>query len=166
MIDQREELPLLPFGNPIGFVPAASRGITQLSKVKLNFEIGFTLLEVVVAMAIVGLGVVTLLELFSLNLRLGVRSAEKTEATAYVRQVMDEILIRREIREDRGSGSTNRKGSWSLTVGSSLDKPSSLSESRWELKEITLEWTYGDVNGKRGAPMQMKTLRLLRKERP
>jgi len=33
--------------------------------VKLNFEIGFTLLEVVVAMAIVGLGVVTLLELFS-----------------------------------------------------------------------------------------------------
>lgn len=117
-------------------------------------------------MAIVGLGVVTLLELFSLNLRLGVRSAEKTEATAYVRQVMDEILIRREIREDRGSGSSNRKGSWSLTVGSSLDKSSFLSESRWELKEITLEWTYGDVNGKRGAPMQMKTLRLLRKERP
>ena len=29
MVDQREELPLLPFGNPIGFVPAASRGVTQ-----------------------------------------------------------------------------------------------------------------------------------------
>ena len=24
-----EELPLLPFGNPIGIVPAASRGVTQ-----------------------------------------------------------------------------------------------------------------------------------------
>ena len=29
MVDQREELPILPFGNPIGFVPAASRGVTQ-----------------------------------------------------------------------------------------------------------------------------------------
>ena len=29
VLDQREELPLLPFGNPIGFVPAASRGVTQ-----------------------------------------------------------------------------------------------------------------------------------------
>ncbi|MCZ6623457.1 MAG: hypothetical protein O7B35_04390 [Deltaproteobacteria bacterium] len=26
-VDQRGELPLLPFGNPIGFVPAASRRI-------------------------------------------------------------------------------------------------------------------------------------------
>jgi len=29
VVDQREELPILPFGNPIGFVPAASRGVTQ-----------------------------------------------------------------------------------------------------------------------------------------
>jgi len=29
VVNQREELPLLPFGNPIGFVPAASRGVTQ-----------------------------------------------------------------------------------------------------------------------------------------
>jgi hypothetical protein len=27
MVDQREELPLLPFGNPIGKVPVARRGI-------------------------------------------------------------------------------------------------------------------------------------------
>jgi hypothetical protein len=26
MVDQREELPLLPFGNPIGKVPATRRG--------------------------------------------------------------------------------------------------------------------------------------------
>ena len=29
VVDEREELPLLPFGYPIGFVPAASRGVTQ-----------------------------------------------------------------------------------------------------------------------------------------
>ncbi len=28
VVDQREELPILPFGNPIGIVPAASRGVS------------------------------------------------------------------------------------------------------------------------------------------
>ncbi len=32
MVDQREELPLLPFGNPIGAVPAASRGVSLMIK--------------------------------------------------------------------------------------------------------------------------------------
>ena len=32
MVDQREELPLLPFGNPIGAVPAASRGVSLIIK--------------------------------------------------------------------------------------------------------------------------------------
>ncbi len=131
---------------------------------KLNFGLGFTLLEVVVAMAIVGLGVVTLLELFSLNLRLEARSAERTEATAYGRQLMDEVLIRREINETRGNRSSNRNGRWSLTVEPSQE-PDSLSASQWDLKEITLDWVYGDGNSKRGVQMQMKTLRLLRKER-
>ncbi len=131
---------------------------------KLNFGLGFTLLEVVVAMAIVGLGVVTLLELFSLNLRLEARSAERTEATAYGRQLMDEVLIRREINETRGNRSSNRKGRWNLTV-EPFQEPDSLSASQWDLKEITLDWVYGDGNGKRRVQMQMKTLRLLRKER-
>ena len=131
---------------------------------KLSIEMGFTLLEVVVAMAIVGLGVVTLLELFSLNLRLGARSAERTEATAYGRQLMDEVLIRREINEGRGNRSSNRNGRWNLTVEPSQESDS-LSASQWDLEEVTLDWVYGDGNGKRGVQMQMKTLRLLRKER-
>ncbi len=131
---------------------------------KLNIEMGFTLLEVVVAMAIVGLGVVTLLELFSLNLRLEARSAERTEATAYGRQLMDEVLIRREINEGGGNRSSNRNGRWNLTVEPSQESDS-LSVSQWDLEEITLDWVYGDGNGKRGVQMQMKTLRLLRKER-
>ncbi|MFQ5539229.1 MAG: prepilin-type N-terminal cleavage/methylation domain-containing protein [Candidatus Binatia bacterium] len=132
---------------------------------KLNFELGFTLLEVVVAMAIVGLGVVTLLELFSLNLRLGARSAERTEATAYGRQRMDEVLIRRDIKEGKEIQSSERNGRWSLTVEPSQEKLDSLSVSQWDLEEITLDWVYGDGNGKRGVQKQMKTLRLLRKKR-
>ena len=136
---------------------------SEVRNSKLNFEMAFTLLEVVVAMAIVGLGVVTLLELFSLNLRLGARSAERTDATAYGRQLMDEVLIRREIKEERGNGSSDRNGRWSLSVEPSQEEPAS---SQWELKEITLDWVYGGGNGIRGIQMQMKTLRLLRKESP
>src|SRR3990167_2147741 len=66
---------------------------TQNSKLKT--QNGFTLLEVVVAMSIVALGVVTLFEIFSLGLRLGARSFERTEATAYGREAIDEFLIRR-----------------------------------------------------------------------
>ena len=29
VVDQRERLPVLPFGNPIGFVPTAGHGVTQ-----------------------------------------------------------------------------------------------------------------------------------------
>ena len=50
---------------------------------KVNRRGGFTLLEIIVAMAIVGLGVVTLLQIFSLGLRLGARSSVETESMAY-----------------------------------------------------------------------------------
>jgi hypothetical protein len=32
VFDQREELPLLPFGNPIGFVPASRGEVNLISK--------------------------------------------------------------------------------------------------------------------------------------
>jgi len=35
---QREEPPLLPFGNPIGFVPAACRGVSQIIKSLFNLK--------------------------------------------------------------------------------------------------------------------------------
>ncbi len=46
----------------------------KLRNSKFEIRNGFTLLEVVVAMSIVALGVVTLFEIFSLGLRLGARS--------------------------------------------------------------------------------------------
>ena len=50
---------------------------------------GFTLIEVLVALTILGLGVVTLLQIFSLGLRLDARSAVRTESAADGARVMD-----------------------------------------------------------------------------
>lgn len=123
---------------------------------------GFTLLEVVVAMAIVGLGVVTLLELFSMGLRLGARSAARTEANSYARQVMDEVLARRTLQDgtERGSAEPNRR--WTLQIQSLPQSDQTLTLSNnWELKEISLNMAVMDAGRERH--VELRTLRLVRK---
>jgi general secretion pathway protein I len=60
-------------------------------------QAGFTLLEVGVALAIVGMGVVVCLQVFSGSLRLQDRASRETRAVLYARAVMDALLFEREI---------------------------------------------------------------------
>ena len=118
-------------------------------------KLGFTLLEVVVGMAIVGLGVVTLLEIFSSGLRLGSKSAERPEAVLYGRQVMDNALIRRDFRGGREDGAFEDRFRWVLNVDTLREASVLDLSSNWQLEQITLEM---------GKLFQMKTLRLVSKE--
>lgn len=129
---------------------------------KFELQEGFTLLEVVVAMAIVGLGVATLLEVFSLGLRLVTRSAERSEAIGYGRQAMDGVLIRREVKDGGEEGTFGERHRWRLQVKPFRDE-TQLSTPGWELKEMTLEIRYRE--GERGKKVEMKTLRLVKKGR-
>lgn len=124
---------------------------------------GFTLLEVVVAMTIVGIGVVTLLEIFSMGLRLGSRSSAATEATAYSRQAMDEILLRRKIEEGAQQGTLNEWARWKLRIEPVRESADTLSlSSPWELKEITLDMRVTD--GGRDRIVELRTYRLVRRK--
>ena len=123
---------------------------------------GFTLLEVVVAMAIVGLGVLTLIEIFSQGLRLGSRSYERTEAATYGRRVMNEILARREIQDGGEDGSVTERYRWRLQVEPHEEESASLSPTNWKLKEITVEIQYRV--GERKKKIEMKTLRLVKND--
>ena len=126
---------------------------------------GFTLLEVVVAMTIVGIGVVTLLEIFSTGLRLGSRSSATTEAMTYGRQAMDEILLRRKIEEGALQGSLNERARWKLGIEPVREPSDTLSlSSAWELKEITLDLRVTDAG--RDRPVELRTYRLVRKKNP
>jgi prepilin-type N-terminal cleavage/methylation domain-containing protein len=134
------------------------RGFSSLSA-------GFTLLEVVVAMTIVGIGVVTLLEIFSTGLRLGSRSSATTEAMTYGRQAMDEILLRRKIEEGAPQGSLNKRARWKLGIEPVREPSDTLSlSSAWELKEITLDMRVTDAG--RDRPVELRTYRLVRKKNP
>jgi prepilin-type N-terminal cleavage/methylation domain-containing protein len=121
---------------------------------------GFTLLEVVVAMAIVGLGVVTLLEIFSSGLRLGARSSVETESMAYGRQVMDEALARPAVEAGPLQGTVQDRARWQLRVESVREPQRLLAlDSPWELKEITVTVRLADT----GREVALKTFKLVRR---
>ena len=77
---------------------------------------GFTLIEVLVALTILGLGVVTLLQIFSLGLRLDARSAVRTESAADGARVMDELLARKKLPQGGESGTFGANGRWQAQV--------------------------------------------------
>ena len=122
---------------------------------KSKIEGGFTLLEVVVGMAIVSLGVVTLLEVFSSGLKLGAKGAERTEAVGIGREVMDEVLTRREIARGGEAGTAANGSPWSVEITPLAGNSPLDLTGGWELQEISLQM---------GKAVRFKTLRLVPKE--
>lgn len=59
---------------------------------------GFTLLEIMVSLAILGVGLVACMQIFGGSLRLQDRASRETRAVLYARALMDELLIRPEIK--------------------------------------------------------------------
>jgi prepilin-type N-terminal cleavage/methylation domain-containing protein len=126
--------------------------------------VGFTLIEVVVAMTIVGLGVVTLLELFSSGLRLGAGSTLRTEAVTNGRRMMDEVLTRRNLTEGTEQGRIDETTRWKLQVQPVRDRAERLTlGTDWELKEVALDIVVNELG--RDRHLEFRTLRLVKKEK-
>ncbi|MFH1756609.1 MAG: type II secretion system protein [Pseudomonadota bacterium] len=79
-------------------------------------ERGFTLIEVVVALAILGVGLIVIIELFSGGLRLGRTSAEYTQAIGYARLKMEDITLARQLTEGIEEGEFDKNFRWQLEV--------------------------------------------------
>jgi len=74
-----------------------------------NRNKGFTLIEVVVALAIVGVGLTVIIELFSGGLRLARASVEYTNAVNYARVKMEEIALKPPVEEGTQEGESEDK---------------------------------------------------------
>jgi general secretion pathway protein I len=77
---------------------------------------GFTLIEVVVALAILSIGLVVIIELFSGGLRLGRTSMEYTKAINYARFRMEEISVKTNIAEGTEEGRFTDNYRWKTWV--------------------------------------------------
>lgn len=67
-------------------------------------DTGFTLLEVMVALAVLAIGIVTVVELFAGSLRLGTKASRYTQAAIYAQNVMDRLFVQRTLTDGEDSG--------------------------------------------------------------
>lgn len=77
---------------------------------------GFTLLEVLVAIAILGIGLTIVIELFSGGLRLGRISGEYTKAMNYAKMKIEEIMIKPKMVEGMEEGRLDEDFRWQVVV--------------------------------------------------
>ena len=75
---------------------------------------GFTLLEVVVAMAILGVALTVIIELFSGGLRLARTSTDYTKAINYARMKMEEIAVQQTMEEGSQEGEFDSAFRWQV----------------------------------------------------
>jgi general secretion pathway protein I len=77
---------------------------------------GFTLIEIVIAIAILGIGLTVIMELFSGGLRLAKTSEEYTRAMSYARIKMEEITSKQDIQEGADEGEFDKTFHWEVDV--------------------------------------------------
>jgi general secretion pathway protein I len=77
---------------------------------------GFTLIEVVVALAILGVGLTVIIELFSGGLRLARTSEEYTKAMHYAQMKMEEIATQQDIEDGIKEGEFDNTFRWKVGV--------------------------------------------------
>lgn len=77
---------------------------------------GFTLLEVMIALMILAVGLVTVLELFAGSIRLGGRASSRTRAALYGQQVMERLFAQTVLENGEQTGELPDGYSWQVLV--------------------------------------------------
>lgn len=118
-------------------------------------ENGFTLLEIMVALAILALGIVTVLELLSGSLRIGVKASRHTQAALYAQNIMDRMFAQTTLDDGEESGEFPDGYTWIAQVQEIRpDDDSSRFQSNrpnqldfFHLKEIAVRITWEENGG-------------------
>ena len=83
---------------------------------RVSSQRGFTLLEILLAVTILGLAVTVITQQFSAGLRIGRLSHTYTTATIYAKQKLEELQVEEEIEEKEDSGSFEDGYSWRVRI--------------------------------------------------
>jgi general secretion pathway protein I len=90
--------------------------MNQKQMANRRFGRGFTLIEIVVALAILGIGLTVIIELFSGGLRLARTAEEYTRAMGYAQMKLEEITSKRNIEEGTDEGDFDKTFRWQVDV--------------------------------------------------
>ena len=109
-------------------------------------EAGFTLLEIAVALAILGVGVVTCLNIFSGGLKLQDRATRQSRAVLHARATMDALLFQPEI-VDHSEERTTADGfvTHILVRHATTEEGAPEQSERDDAPELTLRYVQVDV---------------------
>lgn len=127
----------------------------------LSFEDkGFTLLEVIVALAIAGIALVVVLQLFSTNLKAIFISEEYVSAVVRAEAELREILDNSTLSEGSWSESTPEGYRIDVTVSDSEKERTQNLMVRLLEVDLTIHW----ANGTTDRSLTLKTLKVVTKE--
>ncbi len=90
--------------------------LSQIGRPNRRPDQGFTLIEIVVALAILGIGLTVIIELFSGGLRLGRTSEDYTKAIGYGRMKMEEIISKQTVEEGSDEGDFDKTFRWQVDI--------------------------------------------------
>lgn len=130
---------------------------------------GFTLLEVLVAMAILGVGLCVVLELFSGGLRSAKISEEYVRATWYGKGKMEEVLSSKDLTEGITEGAFDPEFSWTLEVKKANPSVPTIEPAGEEAESLPVD-LYQVVlkvswpSGARQRTLELESLRAYKKE--
>jgi general secretion pathway protein I len=77
---------------------------------------GFTLLEILLAISILGVALTVIMQQFSAGLRIGHTSRTYTTATAYAKQKLEEFQLEEEMEEGEEAGDFEDGYTWKVSV--------------------------------------------------
>jgi general secretion pathway protein I len=126
---------------------------------KCGTDAGFTLIEILVALVILSISLVTIMQLFSGGLKASRIAGDYTQAIFLAREKMEELLLEKEILADITEGDFNNDYKWraeitpfSLTAGGDDKVPV-------EVYEIRVSVNRKDGTGKQVLLQTLKTVK-------
>jgi general secretion pathway protein I len=84
--------------------------------IKPSTQKGFTLLEILLAIVILGVSLTVIMQQFSAGLRIAYTSKTYTTAISYAKQKLEEFQLQEEIEETEESGDFEDGYSWRVTI--------------------------------------------------
>lgn len=125
---------------------------------------GFTLIEILVAISILGISLVVVLQLFSGALKSSRVSDEYTKGIFYAQEKMEEILLREALTPGEEEGEYDDGYGWRTEILRLEQIEEEASKLPFDTFQIAVDVSWGRDSAGKGKNFQLSTLKLVKKE--